>query len=357
MPPSDGAGEAQPHAAQQAPGRPREGFGQPCPGLGGSPDGGPQDGGASFVSLLPGAVHPPGPLPTGQPGEAQPGGEDVPMPPSDGAGEAQPHAAQRVPDRPREGIGQRWQERFGGAQDGGDSVMRQAGAEVAQPVVSLPGPSGACPPAPGVTSLLPRSPACSVALDSSSSAQQVPVASRLPRSSSCYQRPLRPKPKASGLRGQDAFLRPPVRPGGSSAPTPPAPDAAPLRFGALPQPSRTQPPGQAPGLASWGSLAGAWGGPPQAAAPASALASPDPPAAAVAQASIPDPPPPPTVSLSPEDRVAAELRAKELKALLTSAQLSDPGSVAAGTVDVWVAELEYLVDYFRLPRCMAWHPR
>ena len=82
-------------------------------------------------------------------------------------------------------------------------------------------------------------------------------------------------------------------------------------------------------------------------------------------ASISNPATPPEVgpptafspSSSPEDRVAAGIRAKELKALLSSAQISDPGAVAGGTVDVWVAELEYLVDYFRLPRCLAWHPR
>ena len=50
-------------------------------------------------------------------------------------------------------------------------------------------------------------------------------------------------------------------------------------------------------------------------------------------------------------------RAKALKALLVSAQLSDPGSVAEGRVEVWAAELEYLIGYWGLPLSMAWHPR
>ena len=37
------------------------------------------------------------------------------------------------------------------------------------------------------------------------------------------------------------------------------------------------------------------------------------------------------------------------KGLLVSAQLSDPGSVAEGTVEVWAAELECLIGYWGLP--------
>ena len=38
-------------------------------------------------------------------------------------------------------------------------------------------------------------------------------------------------------------------------------------------------------------------------------------------------------------------RARELNGFLVSAQLSDPGSVAEGHVEVWAAELEWLIGY------------
>ena len=53
--------------------------------------------------------------------------------------------------------------------------------------------------------------------------------------------------------------------------------------------------------------------------------------------------------------MSAQIRAQELKRLLTSAQLSDPGS--GNCTDVWEAELENLIGYYKLPRCMAWRPR
>ena len=67
-------------------------------------------------------------------------------------------------------------------------------------------------------------------------------------------------------------------------------------------------------------------------------------------APVPDPD-----SSSPGDRLSAQIRAQELKRLLTSAQLSDPGS--GNCTDVWEAELETLIGYYKLPRCMAWRPR
>ena len=184
------------------------------------------------------------------------------------AGEAQPHVAQPAPVRSQDSIGQRWQERFGGAQprsgpegspvggpqDGGDSVMLpQACANEAHSVGSRPGPSDAHP-APGVTSLLPQFPTRSAALDSPSSAQQVPVAPQPPPAASCFLRARQPKPRASVLRGQDTFLRPPVRPRMSSTlfvpkAAPPAPGSAPLSLGTLPPPPGSPPSGQAQGAA------------------------------------------------------------------------------------------------------------
>ena len=295
--------------------------------------------------------------------------------------------------------------------DGAAMSFPQRGAAPQLPV----GP----PPPPGATSLLDRPLARCAALNPPLSAQQVPAttAPQLPRgpppppgattmlgqtdaargedrqpggssagpqsrdsrqgpvpdvSSSCGQGSSWPRaralPQRSLLRSSARAARkgstPPVAGG-----APLAPAVAPLSFDALPQ----QP--EAPPKADWGSLSryyvGAWPGPSRRLAPPSGSSAPAVPplqvdepsrgvsSSTVSLASISNPATPPESASpsSPEDRLMATNRARELKGLLVSAQLSDPGSVAEGTVEVWAAELECLIGYWGLPLSMAWHPR
>ena len=239
---------------------------------------------------------------------------------------------------------------------GADSAV-QAAASRALPCGPLP--------APGATSLLrdssapplPRSPAASAATNPPSSAQQAPAAAA--GTLSCIARHPRHKSRAPAPSARDAVIHvPPAHPRRPLAPPTPPPPAGPGTAGVSASPvwpscSTWVGPPLALGALSPAATTG--GSPPSRASlsvvPLASISNPaTPPEALPAVAPVPD-----LDSSSPGDRVSAQIRAQELKRLLTSAQLSDPGS--GSCTDLWEAELESLIGYYKLPRCMAWRPR